>query len=111
MTATIRLCKTQEVQEGSPKSVEVPEHPVLAVYEVDGAYYATDNMCTHGLAMLTDGYQDGASIECPFHGGTFDICSGKATAYPCQIPLKTYPVTVEDGWIVLASPAGQSNIC
>jgi len=109
MTTTARLCRTDDVQENAPKSVEIPEYPVLAVYKVDGAYYATDNLCTHGLAMLTDGYQEAASIECPFHGGAFDIRSGKATAYPCQIPLKTYAVAVENGWIVLAPPASAAK--
>lgn len=106
MSATkLKLCQTLEVQEGAPKSIEIPGYPVLAVYEVDGTYYVTDNMCTHGLAMLTDGFQDGATIECPFHGGTFDIRSGKATSYPCHIPLKTYAVAVDDGWITLIESA------
>jgi len=105
MTANLRLCKITDIQENTPKSVEVPGFPILAVYEFEGSYYVTDNMCTHGLAMLTEGIQEGATIECPFHGGAFDIRSGKVTAYPCTIPLKTYEVAVEDGWIFLVPPA------
>ena len=95
----------------------VPEEDVIAVavagkevalYGVDGEVYATDNICTHGNAMLTDGYQDGGTIECPFHGGAFDIATGAATVFPCQIPLKTYAVEVDDGWIAIRLTAPEA---
>src|SRR3546814_20264022 len=69
----------------------------------------TANTCTHGNAQLTDGYQDGATIECPYHGGAFDIPSGAATTYPCQIPLKTYEVTIEDGWVTIDAPGAPES--
>lgn len=95
------LCKVDEVSEGTPLSVNMDGFPTLAVYEVGGEYYVTDNLCTHGNAMLTDGYQEGDEIECPFHGGAFSIKTGEPTAFPCQIAIKTYPVTVENGEIYI----------
>ncbi|WP_442958226.1 non-heme iron oxygenase ferredoxin subunit [Pinisolibacter sp.] len=68
----------------------------LAVFNVDGEYYVTDNVCTHGVAMLTDGWLEDETIECPQHGGCFDVRTGKATAFPCEKPLKTYAV-IRDG--------------
>jgi len=93
----IILCKTDEVKDEAPVAVTPDGFPALAVYVFEGEYYVTDNLCTHGMAMLTDGYQDGDEVECPFHGGAFSIKTGEPTSLPCQIPVKTYPVTIEDG--------------
>ena len=54
-----------------------------------------------GMAWMTDGYQEGFDIECPFHGGRFDLRSGEPTAFPCVVPLKVYPVTIEDGQVCI----------
>ncbi|AFT68252.1 MAG: ethylbenzene dioxygenase ferredoxin subunit [Cycloclasticus pugetii] len=99
--SNIVLCKTDEVKDEAPVAVTPEGFPALAVYVFEGEYYVTDNLCTHGMAMLTDGYQDGDEVECPFHGGAFSIKTGDPTSFPCQIPIKTYPVTVEDGNICI----------
>jgi len=95
--SNVILCKTDEVKDEAPVAVTPDGFPALAVYVFEGEYYVTDNLCTHGMAMLTDGYQDGDEVECPFHGGAFSIKTGEPTSFPCQIPVKTYPVTIEDG--------------
>jgi ethylbenzene dioxygenase ferredoxin subunit len=105
MMEAVRVCKVEDVQEGEPMPAEVPGLPELAIYNVGGEYFATDNHCTHGNALLTDGYQEEARIECPFHGGAFDIRSGAPVTFPCQIALRTYQVRVEDGWIAVVPPA------
>jgi ethylbenzene dioxygenase ferredoxin component len=89
------VARISEVNEGSPLSVTIDGLPPLAVYQIRDRFFVTDNLCTHGHALLTDGYQDGAQIECPFHGGSFDIETGTATRFPCQISLKTYDVTID----------------
>ena len=58
----------------------------------DGEIFATDNICTHAYAKLSDGWIERGEIECPLHAGRFDIRTGKATAPPCADDLKTYPV-------------------
>ncbi len=68
---------------------------VLAIYHVDGAFYATDGMCTHEAACLADGFVFDGAIECPLHQGRFDIRSGKALSPPVSRDLRTYPVKVE----------------
>ena len=71
----------------------------LAIYGVDGAVFATDNICTHGHARLCDGFLDGHEIECPLHQGKFDVRSGKAMCEPLTADIRTYPVKIEDGYV------------
>ena len=67
----------------------------LALYEVDGEVFATDNRCTHGDALLSDGFLEGTVIECPFHQGRFDVCTGKALCAPLTEDIRVYPVRIE----------------
>jgi naphthalene 1,2-dioxygenase system ferredoxin subunit len=71
----------------------------IALYEMDGEVFATDDICTHAYAKLSDGWMEKGEIECPLHAGRFDIKTGKATAPPCVDDIKTYPVRVEGGEI------------
>jgi len=73
----------------------------LAVYKVDGNIYVTDDRCTHQEASLSDGYLDGTTIECPRHQGVFDICTGKALGPPLEFDLRTYPVKVDGGRVMI----------
>jgi naphthalene 1,2-dioxygenase ferredoxin component len=54
----------------------------IAIYRIEGALYATSNVCTHALAMLSDGIVENCTIECPLHNGRFDIKTGKALTSP-----------------------------
>ncbi|HTW52868.1 MAG TPA: non-heme iron oxygenase ferredoxin subunit [Stellaceae bacterium] len=71
----------------------------IALYKTDGDIFATDDICTHAYAKLSDGWMEKGEIECPLHAGRFDIKTGKATAPPCVDDVKTYPVRVEGGEI------------
>ena len=66
----------------------------IALYDLGGSLYATDDVCTHAYAKLSDGWLDRDEIECPLHAGRFDPKTGKATAPPCTEDLKTYPVRI-----------------
>jgi len=77
----------------------------LAIYNLEGEFYATDDICTHAYASLADGYIEGGNIECPLHGGCFDIKSGKATTAPCTVDLKTYQVKIEGEDILVGLPS------
>ena len=89
---------------------DVPEGDVMAVqlggkeialYEVEGKVYATDNICTHGHARLSDGFLEGKEIECPLHQGKFDICTGQALCAPLTENIKTYAVRIENMRVML----------
>lgn len=69
----------------------------LAIFRVQDKVYCTDNICTHGNALLSDGLVEGHEIECPFHQGRFDVRDGRVTCEPAQKSLKTYPVHISNG--------------
>lgn len=73
----------------------------IAIYTVGAEVYATDNLCTHGNARLCDGFLDGHEIECPLHQGKFDVRTGQATCAPVTEALRSYPVKVEGGRVLL----------
>ena len=74
----------------------------IALYSVDGAVYATDNLCTHGNARLCDGFIEGLEIECPFHQGRFDLRTGQPTCAPATESLNTWPVKIDGDRVYLA---------
>lgn len=93
-----RVLSTFEVPYGRAVSVEVGDHR-LAIAKVDGEFYALDDVCTHDGWPLGYGRLYGDQIECPRHGARFDVRTGRVTRMPAVRPIKTYPVSVEDGSI------------
>ena len=98
--ALIPLCSTADVEPGAARRVEAGEL-LLAVFNVDGTYYVTNDACTHGPGSLSAGSIEGDVVECDFHGGCFHIPTGKPVKPPCTEAVRTFPVTVRDGtvWI------------
>lgn len=81
--------------EGEIRPATMPDGTTLAIYNVDGALYATADRCTHGEASLSEeGILTGKIVECPWHFGTFDVTDGKPTGMPCTVPLRTFAVKV-----------------
>ena len=79
--------------------LQVPETPPIAVYNVEGEFYATDDTCTHEVSSLADGYVEGDIIECAYHFAKFCIRTGAVKSYPATEPLGTYPCRVVDGTV------------
>ena len=73
----------------------------LAVFNVDGELFVTDDACTHGPGALSEGYLDGDVIECNFHGGQLNVRTGEVISPTCMVPVKTYAVTVERGMVII----------
>jgi biphenyl 2,3-dioxygenase ferredoxin subunit len=96
----IVLCDVADVSVGGALKVET-NGLSLAVFNLDGEIYVTDDACTHGPGSLSDGYICGDTVECDFHNGAFNIKTGEVVAPPCMIPLKTYRATVEDGKVYI----------
>jgi biphenyl 2,3-dioxygenase ferredoxin component len=96
----VELCKSDAVAAGTALRVEA-EGLTVAVFNLDGAFYVTDDACTHGPGSLSEGFIDGDVIECNFHNGQFDIKTGEVVSPPCMIPVKTYPAVVEDGAVFI----------
>ena len=90
----------EDVFEGEVMAVNV-QGKEIALYEVQGELYATDNLCTHGAARLSDGFLEGKEIECPLHQGKFDVCTGKALCAPLTDNIRVYPVRIENKRVFL----------
>ena len=99
----VKLCEASDVEPDVPVRVEL-DGQAYAVFEVDGQYHVTQDLCTHGPGNLSEGFVEGREIECPFHQGRFDICTGLPTHAPCTVPLRIWPVEVRGG-AVLIDPA------
>lgn len=85
--------------------LEIDDHRI-ALYNVEGTIHATANVCTHAFALLSDGWLEGDTVECPLHGGRFDVVTGKAMGDPVDCDLRVFPVEIEDGVVrVFITPA------
>ena len=73
----------------------------LAVFKVGDRYCVIDDRCTHGPGLLSEGDVDGEIVECNFHHGAFNICTGQVVAPPCMVPVRTYYVEVCEGHICI----------
>jgi nitrite reductase/ring-hydroxylating ferredoxin subunit len=96
----IKLCAADEVAPGTALKVETGDL-VLAVFNVDGAFYVTDDQCTHGPGCLSEGYIDGDVVECNFHNGQFSIRTGEVISPPPMVAVKTYPTVVDGGEVYI----------
>jgi nitrite reductase/ring-hydroxylating ferredoxin subunit len=100
MANRIDLCSTADVAPGNALKVEIGDL-TLAVFNVDGEFYVTDDLCTHGPGSLSEGYIEGDVVECNFHNGQFNIKTGEVVSPPCMIAIKTYPTFVENGRVTI----------
>ncbi len=99
----VALCRKEEVEIGKAIRIE-KGRLVLAVFNLDGEYFITDDACTHGPGSLSEGCIEGDIVECDFHNGAFNIRTGAVVAAPCMVPLKTYPVVIDaDGTISIVA--------
>ena len=95
MTTWYAVAKTDELKPGELMYVEVGKNyePVVLV-NLNGEFFALDDCCTHEDASLSDGTVDGDELECPMHGGAFDIRTGAPTAFPVVVAATTYQTRV-----------------
>jgi p-cumate 2,3-dioxygenase ferredoxin subunit len=102
----IDLCAAAEVAPGEIRRGVLPGGHAVAVYNVDGEFFATDDICSHGEASLSeDGMLDGHQVECSWHFGRFDVRSGAPCAMPCEKPIRSWPVRVEGGRVLIEAAA------
>jgi 3-phenylpropionate/trans-cinnamate dioxygenase ferredoxin component len=100
----VPAAKTSDVAPGTAIKLAVGDCDI-ALFNLGGTFYATDESCTHAYASLVDGYIDGDEVECPLHGARFSIPTGEVLAEPATESLATYPVRVEADVILIGIPA------
>ena len=92
----LKLCSRAELASGAARKIELDGRPPLAVWNVEGQLYCTEDTCSHGGASLSEeGHQLDETVECSWHAGTFDVRTGEATGAPCTEALKTYKIQIE----------------
>ena len=96
MTQWIDACGTEDIDEEDLIAWEHDGH-AYAIYNTIKGFFVTDLNCTHEKESLEYGMVTDCVIECPLHGGRFDVCTGKALSAPVYVDLKTYAVKVEGG--------------
>lgn len=84
------------LQAGQAKRVTL-NGVAVAVYNVDGHYYATSDTCTHAGGPLSEGRLEGMNIICPWHDSCFDVSTGAVTCKPARKPVQVFQVIVADG--------------
>ncbi len=92
--SVVRVCAQSEIAPDSVKAYEVGDRR-LAVYNLGGQYYVTDDECTHASASLAEGILEDGVIECSLHFGAFDVKTGEVKAPPCSFALRTYQVLLQ----------------
>ena len=109
MPEFIRVADVSEVSDPGKLLVEV-EGEVVALFHVEGCFYAIDDVCTHDGGPLVDGELVGYKIACPRHGAKFDIRTGAALSMPAVRPTRAHAVKVDAGgvWVALGSGPGST---
>lgn len=97
----VRVANVSDVAEGQVHSVRVGDREIALYHLAGGDFRATDNVCTHEYALLSDGWLEDGCIECPLHAARFSIVTGKCLAEPGETDLATYEVKVEGGEILV----------
>lgn len=96
MTEWIDVCGQNALADGENIVVDVDGADV-AVFRIDGDYYAIEDVCTHDGAEIASGEVEGDEIICPRHGARFCIKTGEVTAPPAYEAIACFPVRIEDG--------------
>jgi 3-phenylpropionate/trans-cinnamate dioxygenase ferredoxin subunit len=100
MSDWIVVARTGEIGPGAFKVVDV-DGAMVAVFNVNGDYYAIDDACTHDGGSLSGGEVQGEEVVCPRHGARFNIRTGAVTAPPAYEGVHAFPVRVQDGQVMV----------
>jgi len=94
MEGFVKVAKTDEVAPGQGKMVEVSGKKI-ALFNVEGSFYAIDDTCTHRGGPLSEGVLDGKHVTCPWHGAIYDVTTGEVLSPPAPKGVAHYNVRVE----------------
>ena len=89
--------RVEDLPPGSAATVELADGKQLALYNVGGEFYATENFCPHKGTSLADGTLCNHIIECNWHNWRFDVRTGHCLTNNAAI--ETYQIVIEDGQI------------
>ena len=99
----VRVAALADLAEGAAFATKLGHRPI-ALYRLDGQIHALDDVCTHALALLSQGFIADGAVECPLHGARFDIATGRCLAPPASVDLRTHAVKVEGDEVYVRAP-------
>ncbi len=94
MAEFVRAIRSTELSPGNGTVVEL-SGARIAIFNVEGTFYAMDDTCTHAGGPLSEGELDGTVVTCPWHGATFEVKTGGVLGPPAANGLRSYEVKVE----------------
>jgi nitrite reductase (NADH) small subunit len=100
--AKVKVATKDAVPDGEGRVVEAGGR-TLALFNVDGTYYALDNSCAHRGGPLGEGEVDGTVVTCPWHGWRWNVTTG-ANANNPAVKVACFPVSVESGQVFVELP-------
>jgi len=100
MAEWVEVAKVEDFPPGTVRTVDVDGTPI-AVFNLNGHYYAIEDVCTHEAGSLSNGAVEGEEIVCPRHGAHFSILTGAALSPPAYEPVTTFPVQVEGSMVMV----------
>lgn len=103
MAEFVKVAARSDLPPGGKKLADV-DGRAIALFNVDGSFFAIDDVCTHDGGPLAEGELAGAEIECPRHGARFDVRTGKALCFPAFEPVATHRVEIrgDDVYVALS---------
>lgn len=101
MSNWIRACATGDVDEEDVVRFDHGARTFAIYHSPEGEFFCTDGLCSHEQVHLAEGLVMDHLIECPKHNGQFDYRTGEAKRAPVCVNLKTYPVRVADGEVLI----------
>ncbi len=100
----VRAAATADVAENGVIAVRVGDRDIALYHLPGGEYRATDNICSHEFAELSDGWLEDGEIECPLHAARFDVRTGKALCAPADKDIAVFEVRVEGADLLVRLP-------
>ena len=102
MAEFVRVANPSDIPAGQGRMFEVGGRQV-AVFNVDGQFYAIDNVCEHQGGPLAEGELDGCIVTCPWHGWTYDVTSGASPDDP-DTRVQHFEIKVQGGDVLVSVP-------
>jgi nitrite reductase/ring-hydroxylating ferredoxin subunit len=100
----VRVAAASDVAEGQVVAVKAGDREIALCHLETGEFCATDNICTHEFAQLSDGWLEDNELECPLHAGRFDVRTGKALCPPVETDLEVFEVQVSGDNVLVKLP-------
>jgi len=94
MSKTVKVAQTSDLLPGTGKVVQADGRNI-ALFNVEGAFFAVDNTCTHRGGPLGEGKLSADTVECPWHGAHFNVKTGAVTRRPASAGVRSFAVKVE----------------